>query len=169
MPGLVLHLSATIWLLLNVIKPLLGDREAWARPGIWHVVGSYMLVNSAEKPPLQIIAAGLINELNQIKQAYVLELDDYHLIQDKRVHDLLAKILLHSPRTLHLVLASRVDPPIPLVTLRARSQVTEICLLSRGPFNGLLRICMWLQEHELDHKWGHKWGHEPASMIRAEA
>jgi hypothetical protein len=43
-PGLVLHLAATIWLLLNVIKPLLGDREAWSQPGIWHLVGSYFWI-----------------------------------------------------------------------------------------------------------------------------
>jgi hypothetical protein len=43
-PGLVLHLVATIWLLMNVIKPLLGDREAWSQPGIWHLVGSYFWI-----------------------------------------------------------------------------------------------------------------------------
>jgi hypothetical protein len=39
-PGLVLHLSATIWLLLNVIKPLLGDRKLWT-PGFLHLITSY--------------------------------------------------------------------------------------------------------------------------------
>jgi hypothetical protein len=39
-PGLILHLSATGWLLLNVIKPLLGDRKAWT-PGMLHLVTSY--------------------------------------------------------------------------------------------------------------------------------
>ncbi len=43
-PGLILHLSATIWLLLNVIKPLMGDREAWSHPGIWHLVMSYFWI-----------------------------------------------------------------------------------------------------------------------------
>lgn len=43
-PGLLLHLSATIWLLLNVIKPLLGDREAWSQPGIWHLVTAYFWI-----------------------------------------------------------------------------------------------------------------------------
>jgi hypothetical protein len=43
-PGLVLHLAATLWLLLNVIKPLLGDREAWSQPGIWHLVTSYFWI-----------------------------------------------------------------------------------------------------------------------------
>lgn len=43
-PGLVMHLSATILLLLNVIKPLLGDRQAWSQPGIWHLLGSYFWI-----------------------------------------------------------------------------------------------------------------------------
>ncbi|MFQ5418725.1 MAG: hypothetical protein ACE5EY_00030 [Anaerolineae bacterium] len=42
-PGLVMHLIATIWLLLNVIKPLRGDKAAWT-PGIWHLVGSYFWI-----------------------------------------------------------------------------------------------------------------------------
>lgn len=32
-PGLILHLGATIWLLLNVVKPLWGDRRAWTAGG----------------------------------------------------------------------------------------------------------------------------------------
>lgn len=40
-PGIILFLSATIWLLLNVIKPLWGDKEAWTRPGLWHIVTAY--------------------------------------------------------------------------------------------------------------------------------
>ncbi len=40
-PGLVLHLSATIWLLLNVIKPIKGDQKAWTQPGIWHLITAY--------------------------------------------------------------------------------------------------------------------------------
>ncbi len=39
-PGLILHLTATGWLLLNVIKPLLGDRKAWT-PGMLHLILSY--------------------------------------------------------------------------------------------------------------------------------
>jgi cytochrome c oxidase cbb3-type subunit I len=42
-PGLVLHLSATIWLILNVVKPLWGNRPAWT-PGIWHLVLSYFWI-----------------------------------------------------------------------------------------------------------------------------
>jgi len=40
-PGLILHLIATIWLLLNVIKPVWGERAAWAKPGLWHLTTAY--------------------------------------------------------------------------------------------------------------------------------
>ncbi|MCC6458519.1 MAG: hypothetical protein IT328_26460 [Caldilineaceae bacterium] len=43
-PGVTLHLIATIWLLLNVIKPLLGDRAAWSKPGIWHLLTAYIWI-----------------------------------------------------------------------------------------------------------------------------
>ncbi len=42
-PGLILHLSATIWLLLNLIKPLWGDWPAWT-PGMWHLVTAYFWI-----------------------------------------------------------------------------------------------------------------------------
>jgi cytochrome c oxidase cbb3-type subunit 1 len=42
-PGLILHLSATIWLVINVAKPLMGDRSAWTA-GIWHIVTSYVWI-----------------------------------------------------------------------------------------------------------------------------
>ena len=42
-PGLVLHLAATAWLLLNIIKPLRGDRAAWT-PGMMHVVTAYFWI-----------------------------------------------------------------------------------------------------------------------------
>ena len=41
-PGLVLHMAATTWLLLNVIKPVWGDRTAWAKPGLWHLTTAYL-------------------------------------------------------------------------------------------------------------------------------
>jgi hypothetical protein len=42
-PGLVLHLAATFWLLANVVMPLRGDR-LWRTPGIWHLVTSYVWI-----------------------------------------------------------------------------------------------------------------------------
>ncbi len=42
-PGLLLHLTATIWLLINVVKPLLGDRTVWT-PGVWHLLLAYVWI-----------------------------------------------------------------------------------------------------------------------------
>jgi hypothetical protein len=42
-PGLVLHLSATFWLLANVVAPLRGSR-LWRAPGLWHLVTSYIWI-----------------------------------------------------------------------------------------------------------------------------
>ena len=39
-PGLLMHLIATVWLLVNIIKPLWGEKEAWT-PALAHLIGSY--------------------------------------------------------------------------------------------------------------------------------
>lgn len=43
-PGIILFLTATGWLLLNVIKPLWGDKKAWSQPGLWHLVTAYFWI-----------------------------------------------------------------------------------------------------------------------------
>ena len=84
------------------------------------------LLNSATLPPLPIVSKSLINDLNQIAERFILVLDDYHLIENKEVHELIAEILHHPPRLLHLVLAFRHDPPLPLARLRGQNQITDI-------------------------------------------
>jgi LuxR family maltose regulon positive regulatory protein len=84
------------------------------------------LLNVAKMPPLDVLARSLINELDQIEQSFTLVLDDYHAIQNMEVHHLLAELFRYPPRALHLVLASRNDPPLPITRLRARGQATEI-------------------------------------------
>ena len=82
------------------------------------------ILNTSQLPPLPILSASLINELDKIDQAFILTLDDYHVIQNKAIHDLLIEILKHPPQAMHLVLASRIDPPLPLASLRARGEMT---------------------------------------------
>ncbi|KPJ76375.1 MAG: hypothetical protein AMJ54_12005 [Deltaproteobacteria bacterium SG8_13] len=77
-------------------------------------------------PPEALLANTLLNDLDQIKGNYILVLDDYHLITDKKIHDLLSTILSHPPGAMHLVVATRRDPPLPMMELRARGQMTEI-------------------------------------------
>jgi hypothetical protein len=57
-PGIILFLTGTTWLLLNVIVPLWGDRTAWSRPGIWHVISAYFwIVAPVLVAPLIILQA----------------------------------------------------------------------------------------------------------------
>jgi LuxR family maltose regulon positive regulatory protein len=74
------------------------------------------------------LVTALINELaaRSGENAIVLVLDDYHLIHAGQVHASLAFLLEHLPPGLHLVLASRSDPPLPLARLRARGQLAEL-------------------------------------------
>lgn len=56
----------------------------------------------------------------------LLILDDYHVINEPRIHELLGFFLSHLPETLHLVLLTRADPPLPLARWRANAQLHEI-------------------------------------------
>ena len=55
-----------------------------------------------------------------------LVLDDYHVIAAPAIHQSLAFLLEHLPPQLRLVIISRVDPPLPLMRLRARGELTEL-------------------------------------------
>ena len=78
--------------------------------------------------PLSIpsIATNLINDISASQNFIVLVLDDYHLITSEQVHQSVTFLLENLSPNLHLVIASRTDPPLPIARLRARGQLTEI-------------------------------------------
>jgi len=84
------------------------------------------LLNTQFMPPIPVIADILVNEIDDVDSEFVLVLDDYQLISDPAVHELINTLLLHPPRSMHLVLISRANPPLPLNKLRTLDQVTEI-------------------------------------------
>jgi LuxR family maltose regulon positive regulatory protein len=94
------------------------------RPG----VGADALARLEEPrpPPIEAILAGLLNELAPVAGDVVLVLDDYHLIEAPEVQAGVAFLLEHLPPTLHLVIASRADPVLPLPRLRARGELVEV-------------------------------------------
>ena len=55
-----------------------------------------------------------------------LVLDDYHMIEALAVHESMLFLLEHLPEQLHLIVASRADPPLPLAGLRARGELVEV-------------------------------------------
>jgi LuxR family maltose regulon positive regulatory protein len=72
------------------------------------------------------ILTHLINTLAGKTEPAVLVLDDYHVIQEKGVHQAVLFFLTHMPPTVHLVIASRADPPFPLPRWRGRGEMVEL-------------------------------------------
>ena len=68
----------------------------------------------------------LVNELSNVSEQLVVVLDDYHAIEDQRIHDAMASLIDHLPASLRIVMTSRVEPPLRVGTLRARAQLNEI-------------------------------------------
>jgi LuxR family maltose regulon positive regulatory protein len=98
---------------LLAVRPDLGER-------------SRALLNSPQPPPIETVLTPLINEIGANGHPLVLVLDDYHVIDASHVHDGIVFLLDHMPSCLHLVLASRSDPPLALARLRARRDLTEV-------------------------------------------
>ncbi|MEJ2209121.1 MAG: LuxR C-terminal-related transcriptional regulator, partial [Anaerolineae bacterium] len=66
------------------------------------------------------------NDIMATPGLLVLALDDYHLIATQAIHDALAFLLEHMPPQMHLAIATREDPHLPLARLRARGQLAEV-------------------------------------------
>jgi LuxR family transcriptional regulator, maltose regulon positive regulatory protein len=102
-----------------------------ARPGIGERVGA--LLGPPAPSSFEGLVTALINELAAQPGAaqpgegeLLLVLDDYHLIDTQQMHEPLLFLLEHLPPGLHLALASRSDPPLPLARLRAAGQLAEL-------------------------------------------
>ena len=84
------------------------------------------LLQSPQPPPSDVLLTALLNELTTLPDQVVLILDDYHLVDAKAVDEALTFLLEHLPPQLHLVIATREDPNLPLARLRARGQLCEL-------------------------------------------
>jgi LuxR family maltose regulon positive regulatory protein len=122
--------SVTAWLSLDP-----GDNDPVA---FWtHVIASLRSVAPTvgakaltllESPDrsIEAVLAPLLNELNALPHGLVLVLDDYHTIESPDIQAGMAFMLEHLPANLHLVIATRADPALPLARLRARGDLIEI-------------------------------------------
>src|SRR5438270_4901505 len=84
------------------------------------------VLQSPQPPPTETILTALLNEITTIPDHFVLVLDDYHVIDAKPVDQALAYLVEHLPPQMHLVIATREDPQLPLARLRARGHLTEV-------------------------------------------
>lgn len=76
--------------------------------------------------PVQVVLPTLLNDLDTIARPIVLVLDDYHLVVSRAVHEQLAFFISRMPANLHLVLATRSDPMLPLARMRASGELAEV-------------------------------------------
>jgi len=76
--------------------------------------------------PMEEVLATLLNDLHAVSNDVVLVLDDYHVIEARDVQDGMAFLLEHLPPQMHLVIAGRADPALPLARLRGRGELVEI-------------------------------------------
>jgi len=96
--------------------------------GIAPNIGAGVLaaLQSPQPPPTESILTALLNEITAIPDDFILVLDDYHVIEAQPVDQALTFLLEHLPPPMHLVIATREDPHLPLARLRARGQLTEL-------------------------------------------
>ncbi len=93
-------------------------------PGIAEAVPA--LLQSSQPPPLESLVTILANDLASFPEDFILVLDDYHVLDSQRGDEALAFLLDHLPPRMHVVIATREDPRLPLARLRARAQLTEV-------------------------------------------
>jgi LuxR family maltose regulon positive regulatory protein len=86
---------------------------------------SLALLQAPQPPPIETVLTVLLNELGTMAGEVVLVLDDYHVIDAGDVQDAMAFLLDHLPPRLHVVIASRADPALPLPRWRARGELVE--------------------------------------------
>ncbi|MEM7345754.1 MAG: LuxR C-terminal-related transcriptional regulator [Chloroflexota bacterium] len=84
------------------------------------------LLQSPQPSSTETILTLLLNEIATNLDNFTLILDDYHLIENRAIDEALAFMLEHLPPSMHLVIATREDPSLPLARLRVRDQITEL-------------------------------------------
>lgn len=98
---------------LKTLHPATGER-------------SLALLHSTPPPPIESVLTTLSNDLTAISEDFAFVLDDYHFIKSEAIHTGIAFLLDHLPPRMHLVIATREDPPLPLSHLRGRGSMLEI-------------------------------------------
>ena len=84
------------------------------------------VLQSPQPPPIEAVLTALINEIAAAAVPLVLVLDDYHVVEEQVIHNALTFLLEHVPPQMHLAIATRADPSLPLARLRGRGQLTEL-------------------------------------------
>ena len=102
------------------------------QPGIGEAPLGLLQGSGSADALTQVVLPQLLNELATGEPELVLVLDDYHLVENPTCHQTLGFFIDHLPANLHVVVSTRVDPPLPLARLRARGELTELRIAELG-------------------------------------
>jgi len=84
------------------------------------------VLQSPQPPSTESILTSLLNEIVTIQDSFLLVLDDFHVIDAKLVENALIFLIEHLPPQMHLLIATREDPSLPVARYRAQGQLTEL-------------------------------------------
>ena len=92
---------------------------AWNRISDFVLENILELLDAPQLPPFQNILDEVINALARLEEPAILVLDDYHIITNSLIHEMLEYFLEHQPHQAHLVIITRSDPPLALGTSKS--------------------------------------------------
>ncbi|MCP4415993.1 MAG: helix-turn-helix transcriptional regulator [Chloroflexi bacterium] len=85
-----------------------------------------LTLQSTRTPDFEVLLTAVLNEIAQLTQPIILVLDDFHVINEEKVHEIVQFVLQNQPPPLHLIITSRTEPPWPLARWRARGDMVEL-------------------------------------------
>jgi LuxR family maltose regulon positive regulatory protein len=98
---------------LGEVTPSVGDTAA-------------SLLHSTPPSTTESVLAALVNDLVGVPNDFVVVLDDYHVIKSEAIHTSVTFLIEHLPPRMHMVIATRTEPPFPLSSLRGRGTMLDI-------------------------------------------
>ena len=84
------------------------------------------MLHSPQGYTTEAVLTTLLNDVASTPEDFVLVMDDYHLIKAEAIHSGVTFVLDHCPPKMHLILATRVDPRLPLAHFRGRGTMIEL-------------------------------------------
>ena len=88
--------------------------------------GLLVMLQSPQPPSTDFILTSLLNEITTIPDSFILVLDDYHVPDSEAVNYIFTFLLENMPPQMHMIIATREDPHLPLIRLRGRGQLIEL-------------------------------------------
>jgi len=120
------------------------------------------MLNGLHLPPLEQLTTSLVNEMLEVSEPFLLILDDYHLIHNQEIHQLIDALIQYQSPHLHLALITRQDPQLDIMSLRARNEITEVRLAD-------LRFTEVEAQQYLNQQFGENISPEIASQLFARS